>query len=104
MTKVKTFFKQTIELKSKDWERESEWRLIWFRESADERKAGFHKANMLDNTITAVYLGCQMPDRCKKSFILETTLHFPNAKIFKATKKDGAFALDFKDTRLSCAD
>jgi len=79
--------------KSIEWKIEKEWRLMWHN---DETKLKIVRLDLLDDTITAVYLGCRIPDDINDDIIFETKSHFPKAEIFKARKVKGKFALDFE--------
>lgn len=79
--------------KSKGWEIEKEWRLMWRN---DETRLKVLRLDLLDDTITAVYLGCRIADNIKDDFIFETKRHFPKAGIFKGREAKGKFALDFE--------
>jgi hypothetical protein len=83
-------------LKSMVWKIEKEWRLMWHN---DETTLKFPRLELLDDTITAVYLGVRSPltgDYMNDDFIFETKRHFPRAEIFKVKKRKGKFALDFE--------
>jgi hypothetical protein len=82
--------------KSIGWEMEKEWRLIWLN---DETKLKILRLNLLDGSVTAIYLGCNYPlgiDYMNDAIIFEARRHFPKAEIFKMKKKKGKFALEFE--------
>jgi hypothetical protein len=78
--------------KSMEWKTEDEWRLMW---GNDETKLKIQRLSLLDDTITAIYLGCRIDDHVKDTVIFETKHSFPNAKIFRGKKAKGRFALVF---------
>lgn len=83
-------------LKSLEWKVENEWRIM--RQNKDT-KLKICRLDILDDSITAVYLGCRYElnaDHMEDPFIYETKRHFPRAEIFKARKRKGKFALDFE--------
>jgi len=51
---------------------------------------------LLDDTITAVYLGRRVTDDMKDDVIFEIKRKFPNAKIFSGKASKGDFALNFE--------
>lgn len=75
------------------WESEKEWRLIW---KNDETKLNILRLDLIDGSITAVYLGCRIADNFKDDIIFEMNLNFPKAEIFMARKAKGKFALEFE--------
>ncbi len=82
--------------KKLEWKIEKEWRLMWRN---DETRLKVLKLDLLDDTITSVYLGLRYPlinDHKNDDFIFEAKRHFPNAEIFKAVKGKGKFELDFE--------
>jgi hypothetical protein len=92
-TKLEEVMVQRFSSKSVVWETEQEWRLMWRN---DETRIKILKLDLMDDTIYAAYLGCRIADNIKDDFIFETKRHFPKAKIFKARKAKGKFALDFE--------
>jgi hypothetical protein len=95
-TELKGIIELRASLKSKGWEIEEEWRLM---RKNDETKLKICRLDLIDDSITAVYLGCRYElnaDHMEDPFIYETKRHFPRAEIFKAGKRKGKFALDFE--------
>lgn len=78
--------------KSMVWKVEKEWRL-W--KQNDEIKFKIFRLNLIDDSITAVYLGCRIDEHMIADFVFETKRNFPKAEIFKGGEKKGKFALDF---------
>lgn len=79
--------------KSCVWNKEAEWRLICWNNSTET----VQKFDLLDDTITAVYIGYLVGKPHEQEFIYETRRNFPNAKIFKSNIKKGEFALEFEE-------
>lgn len=92
-----TEYVKTIQLmlrsKSIAWKTEDEWRLMWIN---DDTNLKIQRLDLLDGTITAVYLGCLVTDHLTDSLVSETKRSFPNAKVFKGKKAKGDFALEFE--------
>ena len=85
-----------LSTKSKIWETEKEWRL-WKKN--DETKLNVQKDDLLDDTITAVYLGLcyQLNDNLSNDVVIfETRKNFPQAEIYRAQKRKGKIALGFE--------
>lgn len=53
-TELERILAQRLSLKSDEWEIEKEWRIIWRN---DETKVKVLRLDLIDDTITAVYLG-----------------------------------------------
>lgn len=79
--------------KSTEWKIENEWRLVWFN---NETKLKVQRLDLLDDTITAIYLGCLIDDKVKDTLLYETKNSFPNAKLFRGKMSKGNFALLFE--------
>lgn len=79
--------------KSLKYRMENEWRLMWLN---DETKVKIQKSDLLNDTITAIYLGCLVNRQMKDRFVSETKRSFPNAKVFRGRQAKGSFALVFE--------
>ena len=90
---IEKIMNEIFSSKSMIWEAEKEWRLMWRN---DETKLKFLRLNLLDESVVAIYLGCNIDSKAKSDFIFEITRNFPKAKIFKAKKEKGKFGLDFE--------
>lgn len=95
-TQLANILMKRFSSKSIGWKIENEWRIMWHN---DETRLKVQRVDMIDHTITALYLGlsyrlvdCQMCD----DLILETKRNFPRAKIFKAIKGKRKSVLDFE--------
>jgi len=95
-TELAKTIRERLSLKSMVWEVEKEWRLM---KQNDETKLKFQKVDLLDDTVTALYLGLHyklIDDYKNDDFIFETQRNFPRAEMFKGKKRKGKFALDFE--------
>lgn len=90
--KLKIKIGHILNSKSKVWEKENEWRLMLLNNAPKEN---VQKLDLIDNSITAVYLGCRISEFAEDIVISETRRNFPKANIFKCRKKDGEFILEF---------
>ena len=79
--------------KSLVWKSEYEWRLLWRR---DDTKRKILKAPISENAIECVYIGENASKSAEADIRSEVKQKYPSAKIFKAKKQVGAFALDFE--------
>ena len=64
----------------------------------DETRLKILRLDLLDDTITAVYLGLRYPlnDHMNDDLIYETKRNFPKAEIFQVKRGKGKSALDFE--------
>lgn len=62
----------------------------------NETKLKVQRLDLLDDTITSLYLGCRIDDYVKGDLIFEIRHNFPKAKIFMSKKVKGKFALEFE--------
>lgn len=92
-TELSKIIQLMVRSKSIEWRIEDEWRLMWLN---DETKLKTQRLDLLDGTITAVYLGCLVTDYLKDSLVFETKRNFPNAEVFRGKKARGDFALVFE--------
>jgi hypothetical protein len=95
-TELADIIKKRVSMKSMIWKTEKEWR---FMKRNDETGLKIQRVDLLDGTITAVYTGLRYQlhdDHGNDPVILETKRNFPKAKIYKAKKMKGKFALDFE--------
>ena len=61
----------------------------------DETREKIQRSPISENAITSVFIGQNISSSAEADILFETSHKFPNALIFKAKKKFGAFALDF---------
>jgi hypothetical protein len=73
------------------WRAENEWRLIW---RSKTETGAFYKIPITPECIRAIYLGLAMSDEEKRKAI-DAVAHFPNARVWFASKRHGDFSLDF---------
>jgi hypothetical protein len=92
-TELTKITRQMASSKSIVWKTENEWRLMCENE---ETTLKVQRLKLLDDTITAVYLGCLVSNDVKDAVIFETKQKFRNATIFRANKAKGDFALIFE--------
>lgn len=91
-TKLDEYYELMGLIKSKAWDREHEWRLMW---NNNEVKTGVYKCPIDGDAIHAIYLGINLPEQAQSKIVSEAKSNFPNAKIYKAKKRLGDLALDF---------
>jgi hypothetical protein len=92
-TSLENYFDLMTRTKSSVWKSENEWRLLWHR---DDTRLTIHRSPISERAISAVYVGESASRTTEEDIAFEVKRTFPNAKIFKARKQIGAFALDFK--------
>ena len=92
-TELEKIIQLMVRSKSSEWRIENEWRLMWRN---DETKLKIQRLDLLDGTITALYLGCLVTDYLKDSLVFETKRNFPNGEVFMGKKARGDFALVFE--------
>jgi hypothetical protein len=78
--------------KSLAWKQENEWRMLW---QNDETRLKFHRVEIPQNAITAVYIGMTASNKFEDDVKFESNRRFPNAKVFRAVKKQGFSELKF---------
>ena len=95
-TELADIIRQRASIKSMVWETEKEWR---YMRRNDETKLMVQRVNLLDETITRVYLGLRYQlnnDQLNDAVIFETRKNFPKAEIYKAKTIKGKIALAFE--------
>ena len=75
-------FLQNIKIKTKNWEYESEWRLVAEDKALPKRTV----IELQENSISAIYLGCMINKESKDLIVRLANNYQPNAKIYQATK------------------
>jgi hypothetical protein len=93
MTELQKHYDRMSKTKSLVWKSENEWRLQWHHE---DTKLKIHRSAISEKAITAVYIGESASKSTAEDITFETKRQFPDAKVFRAQKQLGAFALDFK--------
>ena len=93
ITEFEKIINKMFRSKSRVWEKEDEWRLMW---KNNETKLKNLRLNLLEDTITSVYLGCLVNDPLKDDFVFEAKRSFPKAKVFHCKKAKGEFELIFE--------
>jgi hypothetical protein len=86
---------ERLRSKAEIWKDENEWRLV---KENDETKLKIIRNDIPDEAVAAVYLGCRAAEKeqLRRDFLYETQRHFPNANLFLARMRPGAYALDFE--------
>jgi len=80
--------------KSRDWEYESEWRVILMKQDKDK---DYDLRGILEDELEAVYLGCRMSKEDKKEIVGITKTKRKMTKIFESFKDRQKFKLRFKE-------
>lgn len=88
---VKSVFNNIGRLKSRNWEAEQEWRLLWHN---DETEASIWKVGIDIDAVTAVYMGILVSDDIVERVQGELKANWPDAKLFRA-KRGRDFNLNF---------
>lgn len=89
------YYHELITTKSKHWEYENEWRVIFPREEDSGKESVL--LDFLPEEIEAVFLGCRISD-ADKSLILDLVkLNFPWTKIYQAKRSQTEFRLHFDE-------
>lgn len=83
---------QTI-TKSKNWEPENEWRLMW---ENDLNKSKVRTCPINKDSIENIFIGLQAKPGLDNTILQNAKRNFPGAKVYRAMKRPGQFALDFK--------
>jgi hypothetical protein len=92
-TALSRYYRRLSLIKGRDWEIESEWRLLWRNrnESAD-----VYNIPITSDCIKAVYLGCQLAEAEQKRVVAVTIKNFPDAEIWQASKRHGDLSIQFR--------
>jgi hypothetical protein len=81
-----------LALKSREWNYEKEWRLIWSKHSN-------FPLSFLPGVVTAIYLGCNLSPNDRLEIVSRSKDSFPNTPVFQAVIPVDRFALEFKELR-----
>ncbi len=92
-TKFSDIMAVILRSKSLVWKVENEWRLMWRNNETDLK---IERLILLDETITALYLGCRVTDPLKQSLISQVRRSFPKALVYDSKKVHGEFAIKFE--------
>jgi hypothetical protein len=82
-------------VKSDVWQPENEWRLTWQNDKADNNDE-IYKIFIADGCIATIYLGLCLDSKVESKVVSAAEKNFPKAKIMKAVKRHGDFALEFE--------
>ncbi|MGO9755413.1 MAG: DUF2971 domain-containing protein [Roseiarcus sp.] len=92
-TELEKHYDRASKTKSLVWKSENEWRLQW---TTEDTKLKIHRSSISEKAISAVYIGESASKSTEEDIAFEVKRKFPDAKVFKAQKQLGAFALNFK--------
>jgi hypothetical protein len=92
-TKLDMYYEIMGRIKSTNWKSENEWRLMWYR---NDTKRTVLKVPLSETAIERVYIGMLASPKDQADVMFEAKRQYPAAQVFKAAKRSGAFALDFK--------
>ena len=86
-------FERMLTIKSDVWESENEWRLMWQNSETNEK---VYKLPIGVDTITSIFLGLSLAPEQAEELIAAARKNFPAASIFRAHKRHGDLALEFR--------
>lgn len=92
-TKLEEHFEAMSKIKSDVWARENEWRLMWRN---NETRMKIHRCSIPAEAITTIFLGLSVSEKVAADMLFESRQKIPLARIFRARKKFGEFALYFE--------
>jgi len=93
-TELEDYYARIVAVKGDVWKAEREWRLMW---KNDQTRMKIHKCPIGADAIAALYLGYNLSEAHGDDFIFEARRQFPQAKVLRAKKRHGDFALDFEE-------
>lgn len=82
--------------KSKEWEYEEEWRVVY----PTNNNEAFNLINILEEEIDSIYLGCKMTEQHEQEILNIIKTERKNIRIFKASKSTKEFKLNFNELKL----
>jgi hypothetical protein len=85
--------------KSLCWSYENEWRYIKYQKHCQkENRNGndFYYVPIVDDTVSAIYLGCRTSSTDREQITKYCKQHLPNVPIFKACPDNNSYALTFE--------
>jgi hypothetical protein len=92
-TSLDRYYQQLSVIKSRVWQPENEWRLMW---RSDTVTGDVYKIPVTPECIKALYFGLAIsPDDAERVADVATR-DYPNAEIWRATKRHGDLALAFR--------
>lgn len=89
-TLLHKYYDSIAKSKSAIWKNENEWRLLWQR---DDTKRKIQKVPINEKAIVAVYIGLSASKGTEEDILFEIKRIYPHAKVFRAEKVFGSFAL-----------
>jgi hypothetical protein len=90
-TSLERYYGRLSKIKSDVWRAENEWRIMW---RSQTETASVYKIPITPECIRAIYLGLAMSDDEKRK-VIDAVTHFPDARVWLASKRHGDFSLDF---------
>ncbi len=91
-TPLDRYYRRLSVIKSDVWRPENEWRLMW---RSTTETGNIYKIPITQECIRAVFLGLAMFDEDKRKAVDAVTHHFPDAEVWRASKRHGDLSLDF---------
>lgn len=88
-------YKRYAYIKSMHWQYEREWRVWYPQESGAD--SGYYDCPIRPSEFMAVYIGCRAEPRFVLDVVALTRKRFPNARIYRASKSEEAYALEYKE-------
>ncbi len=92
-TQLDLYFSRMTIIKSDVWQSENEWRLIWGNTDTEEK---IYKCPIGEDAIVNILLGMNFASEKTKELIDTAKQNFPAASIFRAYKRHGDLALEFR--------
>jgi hypothetical protein len=93
ITKLEEYYDSMSKIKSDVWARENEWRLMWRN---DETRMKIQKFSIPSGAIATIFLGLSVSEEVAADMLFESKQKIPQARVFRARKKVGEFALYFE--------
>ncbi|MEQ1844311.1 MAG: DUF2971 domain-containing protein [Nitrospira sp.] len=84
-----------VYFKSAHWSYEREWRTWYLSSPASE--GHYDDMPIRKSELAAVYIGCKAEASFAESVISLTRASFPNAKLYRASRGEDAYALEYKE-------
>lgn len=81
-------------VKSSHWSYEREWR-VWY--PLAEGSGEFDEVPIRSSELRAMYIGCRASDPFREELVLKVRQMYPQARVYQATKREDAYALNFTE-------
>lgn len=92
-TTLRKYYDTMSKIKSEVWAKENEWRLMWRN---TETRMKIHGCPIPSTAVTQIFLGMAISDKVADDVVFESKQKTPSARIWRARKRFGEFALDFE--------